>query len=121
MASLPIANQYQFIKSALTAKKHVLSEKPVAENLEAAVDLISLYNERREEFDNVTWSVAENYRYLDSFKYARQQIEKLGQITNFRAQIYGNIKENWKFLRETTRITLLFMDFFTDLVILQNM
>uniref|UniRef100_A0A093XFX8 Gfo/Idh/MocA-like oxidoreductase N-terminal domain-containing protein n=1 Tax=Talaromyces marneffei PM1 TaxID=1077442 RepID=A0A093XFX8_TALMA len=38
--SLPIANQVPFIRSALSAGKHVLSEKPVAENVADAVNLI---------------------------------------------------------------------------------
>ncbi|KAK5064245.1 hypothetical protein LTR84_000078 [Exophiala bonariae] len=38
---LPIANQKDYIRAALEAGKHVLSEKPVAKNLEEAHELIT--------------------------------------------------------------------------------
>ncbi|EED22107.1 oxidoreductase family, NAD-binding Rossmann fold protein [Talaromyces stipitatus ATCC 10500] len=101
--SLPIANQGTFIKRALLAKKHVLSEKPVSENVQDGVVLISWYNGVKEEFDNVTWSVAENFRYLESFKYARQQIEELGKIIGFRVRVYANITEDFKFYHTSWR------------------
>lgn len=95
--SLPIANQVPFIRSALSAGKHVLSEKPVAENVADAVDLIKWYHENKAANKDVSWNVAENFRYLDSFKYARQEIEKLGKIIGFRVRIYANIQVGWKF------------------------
>lgn len=95
--SLPIANQVPFIRSALSAGKHVLSEKPAAENVADAVDLIKWYHENKAANKDATWSVAENFRYLESFKYARLEIEKLGKIMGFRVRIYSNIQEGWKF------------------------
>ncbi|RAO68032.1 uncharacterized protein BHQ10_004044 [Talaromyces amestolkiae] len=103
IVSLPIANQVPFIRSALSAGKHVLSEKPAAENVADAVDLIKWYHEKKTVNKNVTWGVAENFRYLESFKYARQQIEKLGKIIGFRVRVYSNIKEDWKFFQTSWR------------------
>jgi predicted dehydrogenase len=68
------------------------------------VDLIKWYHENEAANKNVTWGVAENFRYLESFKYARQQIEKLGKIIGFRVRIYANIKEEWKFFSESVLI-----------------
>ncbi|KAE8554932.1 hypothetical protein EYB25_003479 [Talaromyces marneffei] len=101
--SLPIANQVPFIRSALSAGKHVLSEKPVAENVADAVNLIKWYHENKAANKNVTWGVAENFRYLKSFQYARQEIEKLGEIIGFRVRIYANIKQDWKFFQTSWR------------------
>lgn len=41
---------------------------------------------------NATWAVAECFRFLDSFLYARQEIEKLGKILGFRVKSFGNVK-----------------------------
>ncbi|KUL85102.1 hypothetical protein ZTR_08313 [Talaromyces verruculosus] len=103
VVSLPIANQVPFIRSALSAGKHVLSEKPAAENVADAVDLIKWYHENKAANKDATWSVAENFRYLESFKYARQEIEKLGKIIGFRVRIYSNIQEGWKFFETSWR------------------
>lgn len=61
------------------------------------MDLIKWYQENKTANKNVTWGVAENFRYLKSFQYARQEIEKLGKIIGFRVRIYANIQEGWKF------------------------
>jgi predicted dehydrogenase len=63
-----------------------------------AASLIKWYHENSSAGNKATWGVAENFRYLNSFQYARQQIEQLGKIIGFRVRIYANIKEGWKFL-----------------------
>ncbi|WYZ44976.1 hypothetical protein EsH8_VIII_000292 [Colletotrichum jinshuiense] len=77
--SLPIANQPPYIKAALLAGKHVLSEKPVAENLEEARSLIHWY---RTEIQGPTWAVAENWRFLKSYEFGAEQIK--GLVTEWR-------------------------------------
>ncbi|KAJ5414321.1 hypothetical protein N7509_000948 [Penicillium cosmopolitanum] len=92
--SLPIGHQSRFIKAALLAGKHVLSEKPVAENLEEAKNLIQWY---RTEIKGPTWTVAENWRFLKSYQYAAGQIKSLGKITGFQGRQHDIVPENWKF------------------------
>lgn len=89
--ALPIKNQPEYIRKALLAGKHVLSEKPVAENVKDAKDLIGWY---RSEIDTkkVTWGVAENFRYLASYDHAAEARAKLGKLLGFRCQMQTLVK-----------------------------
>jgi len=84
--ALPIKNQPEYIRKALLAGKHVLSEKPVAENIKDAKQLIQWYNTEIKP-KNVTWGVAENFRYLNSFNYAAEGRKKLGKTIGFRLRM----------------------------------
>ncbi|KAK2770712.1 oxidoreductase [Colletotrichum kahawae] len=97
--SLPIANQVPFIKAALLAGKHVLSEKPVAENIKDAEDLIRWY---RTDFKGPTWAIAGNWRYLKSYHFGAEQIKSLGRITGFQGRQHGMVPQDWKFNHEWT-------------------
>jgi len=44
-----------------------------------------------------TWGVAENFRFLDSFEYARQEVGKLGRVLGFRVKMFGNVKAGGKY------------------------
>jgi predicted dehydrogenase len=48
----------------------------------------------------VTWGVAENFRFLESFEYARQEVQKLGRVLNFRIKVFGNVKPGGKYFGE---------------------
>lgn len=79
--SLPILVQPEVIKKALSAGKHVLSEKPIAPDLAAARELIKW---RRSNIPATTnWSVAENVRFCETWRFARRSILSLGRILNF--------------------------------------
>lgn len=93
--SLPIANQKQYIQSALRAGKHVLSEKPVAENVGDALELIEWYRKSQE--TAASWHVAENWRFIESVAVAQKQARALGRTLGFRVQVYDNIQKGWKF------------------------
>ena len=84
--ALPILNQPEYIRKALLAGKHVLSEKPIAENLADARKLIDWY---RKEIapSKITWAVAENQRYLNDFHQAAEEIAKSGRILGFRVRV----------------------------------
>lgn len=92
--SLPIANQASYIKPALLAGKHVLSEKPVAKDVQSATELISWY---RSEIKGPMWTIAENWRFLNSYNFAAEQIKTMGRITGFQGRQHGFVPLNWKF------------------------
>ena len=84
--ALPIKNQPDYVRKCLSAGKHVLSEKPIAENLEDAVALLKWY---RSEISpkNITWAVGENFRFMDSWKHAAEQVKTLGKQLTFRCRM----------------------------------
>lgn len=85
----------------------MLSEKPVAENVAEAVDLIKWYHSNVDT-SKTTWSVAENYRYLDSFVHAREQVQKLGRVLGFRVKMFAHVQPGSKYYGRTiTMISLL--------------
>jgi predicted dehydrogenase len=69
----------------------VLSEKPVAENLQSAERLIKYYNTQVDK-SKATWGVAENFRFLDTFVYASQEMPKLGKVLGFRVEMAAMVK-----------------------------
>ena len=99
LVRLPILNQPEYIRRALSAGKHVLSEKPIAENLKDALELTRWYHENHDD-KRVTWSVAENFRYLNSFEYAREQVHRAGRLLGFKVKVYSMVKPGGKYFGE---------------------
>lgn len=93
--ALPILNQPAYVRKALLAGKHVLSEKPIAENMKDAIELLQWY---RKEIDSekVFWSVAENYRFLNSFNEAAEARKNMGRLLGFKVEVY-NMLEGGKY------------------------
>ena len=89
--ALPITSQPEYIEAALAAGKHVLSEKPIAADLERAENLIKYYKSDKVK-NKATWGVAENFRFLESYQYASQEMAKLGRILGFTVTVWGNVK-----------------------------
>jgi predicted dehydrogenase len=106
IVALPITKQPEYIEAALAAGKHVLSEKPIAGDIKRAEQLIQFYKSDKVK-GNATWGVAENFRFLDSFLYARQEIEKLGRILGFRTKQFGNVKVSDKYYSKLSGSQLL--------------
>ncbi|KAM7208287.1 hypothetical protein V8F20_001265 [Naviculisporaceae sp. PSN 640] len=104
--ALPILNQPSVIRQALKAGKHVLSEKPIAQDMEAAEALLDFYKiEICGDSDAVTdkkrapiWGVAENFRFYPSLQFAAEQIAALGgKLRTFKLEMYSFIKEDNKY------------------------
>lgn len=84
--ALPIKNQPEYVREALLAGKHVLSEKPVAENVEEARQLIEWYEKEFKGKGGPTWGVAENFRYLASLDNAVKAKNGQGRTLTFRVR-----------------------------------
>jgi len=102
--ALPIMNQPEYIEAALKAGKHVLSEKPIAENVKRAEELIKFYDTQIDK-SKVTWAVAENFRYLDALGYAREEIGKMGRILGFQTRGLSMTAEGGKYIETSWRKT----------------
>lgn len=63
----------------------MLAEKPIAKDVQTAKDLIAWTSNSSN--TNATYSVAENFRYQDSFLYAHEQLASLGRILTFRSRV----------------------------------
>ncbi|KAL8788750.1 MAG: hypothetical protein Q9195_007157 [Heterodermia aff. obscurata] len=89
--AVPLFVQSELIRKALAAGKHVLSEKPIAEDVKTAEALIEWYRcaQRKE-----IWSVAENFRYLPGIILASDQLRSIGgTVTSFCLELYGFVNE----------------------------
>jgi predicted dehydrogenase len=100
------------VERAIKAGKHVLSEKPVAGDLDRAQALIKWYDGFREEKGgNKTplWGVAENFRFMESLQYAAQRVREIGgDLVTFRLQQNAYIRpENKYFNTDCASFSLL--------------
>lgn len=75
----------------------MLSEKPVANDIVEAERLIKAYRAGREAGGTATWGVAENFRYLETFKLAREKVEGLGRVLGFRVKVFTLVKAGGKY------------------------
>lgn len=100
--ALPIPAQPDFIKQALLAGKHVLSEKPVAKDLATAKELIQWYHSKIDT-SKVSWGVAENFRFLGRFQYGADQVQRLGRVLGFRLRMHAFVKPGSKYYETAWR------------------
>lgn len=84
--ALPIMAQPEHIEAALSAGKHVLAEKPIAPDVAGGKKLIAYYRDVAAK-NNVTFSIAENYRFKPSFLYAAEQAGKFGPVEQFNVRV----------------------------------
>lgn len=119
--ALPILVQPAIIKRAITAGKHVLSEKPVAKDVAEAQSLIAWYSslspsqdryqeqDQGQDKDKPLWAVAENWRYLESVLYAAKELQDMGgEVVSFRLQRYGFVKKGDKYFETECMFSLSF-------------
>ncbi|CAK7238378.1 hypothetical protein SEUCBS140593_010625 [Sporothrix eucalyptigena] len=89
---LPITVQPHIIRRCLAAGKHVLSEKPVAQDVHTARQLIDDYNKDYRD-KGLIFSVAEQFRFLRELEMARQWVvteKAIGDITQLHLRIWRN-------------------------------
>lgn len=83
---LPIPIQAKFISAALAAGKHILSEKPIAQDVSTASGLLQEYTTAQQQNGAQIWYIAENWRLLHAVNYAAQQVQDLGRVLGFRTR-----------------------------------
>jgi predicted dehydrogenase len=105
--ALPIPAQPSYIAEALLAGKHVLAEKPIAPTVSQAKSLVAQYNKIRSGESgvsrSVTWCVAENFRYLDSFAYGADMVKSMGKVLGFRTNVGIMVKPGGKYFETAWR------------------
>ncbi|KAJ5825640.1 NAD-binding Rossmann fold oxidoreductase [Penicillium riverlandense] len=92
IVSLPILVQPEVARQCLAAGKHVLCEKPVAENVQEAVQLISDY-EKAFRPRELMFSVAEQFRHERAFTRTRELVVvggRIGKLNHLHARVWGN-------------------------------
>ena len=93
--ALPIVVQPEVIKRAITAGKHVLSERPIAKDMKTATELIRWY---RNPQPKGIWSVAENFRFMSLMSSGAEQIKVIGgDVVTFGVKLYGFVGEDDKY------------------------
>jgi predicted dehydrogenase len=98
--ALPILNQPDYIKKALTAGKHVLAEKPIAKDVATGEELLKFSKNLN---NGATFGIAENFRFLDSFVYAADQVKTLGRILMFRVKMHTMVNLGGKYIETAWR------------------
>ncbi|EAL93936.1 oxidoreductase family, NAD-binding Rossmann fold protein [Aspergillus fumigatus A1163] len=100
---LPILVQPDFIRKALTAGKHVLSEKPIAKDIATARDLVQWYHANIDTRKTL-WAVAENFRYMTKFLRTAEEVQKLGRVKNFRVNFHALVSTDSKYFSKLYRL-----------------
>ncbi|KAL4912489.1 hypothetical protein BDW62DRAFT_216287 [Aspergillus aurantiobrunneus] len=104
--ALPIPAQPGYIKEALAAGKHVLSEKPIAKDLDTAQDLIAWYGDGKNVDKSKTfWAVAENYRFIRKWLQTTEAVQKLGGVKTFRVLVRTKVGTEGKYYNTAWRKT----------------
>ncbi|TRM67115.1 hypothetical protein BD626DRAFT_484787 [Schizophyllum amplum] len=101
---LPIMVQPEVIIKCLAAGKHVLSEKPMAPDVDAGVQLIKQYTDVFKP-KGLVWRVAENFELEAGFVAAAKTVKegKIGDIISFRATIVNHIQLDNKYYKTPWR------------------
>lgn len=110
---LPITLQPKIILKALAAGKHVISEKPVAPDIEQGLRLIKEYNLEYKP-KGLIWRVAENFEAEPGYRAAGAAVAagKIGTVIFFKAVVVNYIdkeskwyKTPWRTVPDVSRTT----------------
>lgn len=72
--AVPISETPALVRQALSAGKHVLSEKPIVPDLATAKELFAFAQSQ----PSVLWAIGENFRFWNSINEAQRQLAELG-------------------------------------------
>jgi len=92
--ALPILTQPKYIKAAIEAGKHVLSEKPVAGDVKPGRELVEWY--RKGNFKTL-WGVAEQKRYSAALLKGASQAKSMGRLLGFQVQVHKYVEQDGKY------------------------
>ncbi|KAG9046909.1 hypothetical protein FS837_003414, partial [Tulasnella sp. UAMH 9824] len=101
---LPLGQQPEIVIKALKAGKHVLSEKPVAKDVKAALELIKTY-ETEYKPKGLIWRVAENFECEPGIRAAAEAVHsgKIGKVAFFRLSVVNYIDQESKWYQTSWR------------------
>ncbi|KAI5119997.1 hypothetical protein M0805_004440 [Coniferiporia weirii] len=102
--ALPITTQPEIIIKCLQAGKHVLSEKPIAPDVETGLKLIAQYKKDYKP-KGLIWRVAENYEAEPGYRRAAAAIRegKIGHVRFFRLTAVGFVDKDGKYYKTPWR------------------
>ncbi|KAJ1326379.1 1,5-anhydro-D-fructose reductase (1,5-anhydro-D-mannitol-forming) [Microdochium nivale] len=104
--ALPIPDMPAYIEKALAAGKHVLGEKPIAPTVGRALELLDYYKKLSNgSGGKATWSVAENFRFIDAYGYAAEQAKTLGKMHAFHVKLLFMFEQSNKYYGTAWRAT----------------
>jgi predicted dehydrogenase len=104
---LPIPVQPDIIRRCFAAGKHVLSEKPIAKDINTARLLLEDYKKEYAQ-KKFIFNVAEQFRYMEGAELARKWIvdeNAVGQLTQAHLKIWRNIQPGGKYYETEWRKT----------------
>ncbi len=100
---LPIEHNPEAVEKALTAGKHVISEKPTAPDLVIGRRLLA----HKSQFPKQVWMVAEQYLYEPAYKQAAQLIAEgvIGRVISFQWMVSKPINQQSPYYHTSWRQT----------------
>ena len=104
LVALPICVQQSIVLKSLAAGKHVLSEKPVAPDVEKGLGTISTYNQLYKD-KGLVWRVAENFEAEPGYRAAAAAIRsgKIGRVIYFKMLVNLYIDQDFKYYKTPWR------------------
>ncbi|KAF9447996.1 oxidoreductase family protein [Macrolepiota fuliginosa MF-IS2] len=104
IVALPITTQPSIIIKALAAGKHVLSEKPVAPDVQSGLKLIADY-ETTYKPKGLIWRVAENFEAEPGYRAVGEVVRsgKIGEVQSFKAVVINYMDKESKWYKSPWR------------------
>lgn len=96
--AVPIYATADLVRKALSAGKHVLSEKPIAPDVQTAQSLLNYYEEVAAQ-KTIIWAVGENFRFWNPVVKAMSILQEMkAELTSFSCHVYHFVGPENKFV-----------------------